>query len=176
MLPSRATDAYSIIMTNTRSRTQASPNYSDRHAAEELRKEVRRYSADKESCFISVCDFCVWLFKVQLQQDKTAKMIEREKLDAISALADPLLKESDQKSLLQWLVWRLFMEHWPGSAIIIDNYASQQYGELDDERYETKEAKEAALKAIEIRHKTERKKKRDLQKWLITPSTIVKNS
>ena len=116
-----------------------SAKYTDRQAAEELRKELRRYARDKESLVGSALDFAGYIF-TRLGYVQTAELLEKEKADFLDC-QEHAFKEVDVQSALQFAVQQLFEIGYNGCAITLENAAVEQFGELDETRALTKEEK-----------------------------------
>lgn len=129
-----------------------SRHYTPAHAAEELRKEMLRYSRDKESAACSALDFCVFLMS-RLGHKQTARSMRKAKLEylAVKKRRDPYAigfqKEADdfiQEECLKAALLatsRVFAEMgYSGVAIVLENHCSEQFGELDEPSREAKAA------------------------------------
>lgn len=113
-------------------------HYTDRIAADEFRKELRAYSRDKESCFLAICEFARFLFTKHIQRPALARITHKLSQEYLDPNTDKLLKELDAKSTLEWLGFTFYRLNWNGCALILGNYASEQWGETDEHRYKDK--------------------------------------
>lgn len=117
----------------------ASRYYTDRHAADDLRRELRRYARDKESFVYTAIDFVMYVFNRAEAYDAADEVqFIKQQYIRVGDKLTPEEKEKGVKKALDALCKTLMSTNYQGVGLTLENEAVRHFGELDYHREEVK--------------------------------------